>query len=52
MDPTVAVAALGFAATVGGAWLTGNAQRQSARDARIIDAKVKTFGECSARLYE
>lgn len=52
MDATVAIAGMGFVATLGGAWLTGNAQRQAARDERMLDAKVRTFGECSASLYE
>lgn len=52
MEATVAIAAMGFIATLGGAWLTGNAQRQAARDERLLDAKVRTFGECSASLYE
>ena len=52
MDATISIAAMGFAATLGGALLTGNAQRQAARDERILDAKVRIFGECSANLYE
>ena len=52
MDPTVAIAGMGFIATLYGAWLTGNAQRQAVRDERMLDAKVRTFGECSASLYE
>lgn len=52
MDATVAIAAMGFIATLGGAWVVGNAQRQAARDERMLDAKVRCFGECSASLYE
>lgn len=43
---------MGFAATLGGAWVTGMAQRQTARDARMLDAKLRTYEECSASLYE
>lgn len=52
MDATVAIAAMGFVATLAGAWLTGNAHRQAARDERMLDAKVRCFGDCSASLYE
>ncbi|MBA4608604.1 hypothetical protein H1W00_08970 [Aeromicrobium sp. Marseille-Q0843] len=52
MDATIAVAAMGFLATLSGAWLAGRGQREAVRDERILDAKLTTFGECSASLYE
>lgn len=49
---TVLVAGMGFVATLLAAWLTGLLQRRNALDERILDAKVRIFGECSASLYE
>lgn len=49
---TVLVAGMGFVATLVGAWLTGGLQRRNARDERLLDAKVRVFGECSVSLYE
>lgn len=49
---TVLVAGMGFGATLLAAWLTGLLQRRTARDERILDAKVRVFGECSASLFE
>lgn len=52
MDATVIVAAMGFAATLLAAWLSARLQRQGDREGRILDARVRTYGECSASLYE
>lgn len=52
MVATVIVAALGFASTVLGAWLTARSHRQGDREGRILDAKVRIYGECSDSLYE
>jgi len=52
MIATVAVAAMGFAATVLAAWLNGRSQRQVDREGRILDAKVRSYGACSESLYE
>lgn len=49
---TVLVAGMGFVATLLAAWLTGLLQRRTARDERILDAKVRVFGECSVSLFE
>ena len=43
---------MGFLATLGAAWLTASAQRQAVRDERMLEAKLRAFGECSESLYE
>ena len=52
MDATVIVAAMGFAATVLAAWATSRWQRQGDRESRILDAKLRVYGDCSGSLYE
>ncbi|WP_248579537.1 hypothetical protein [Nocardioides sp. InS609-2] len=52
MDATVIVAAMGLAATLLATWLTARSQRRVDREGRILDAKVRTYGECSESLYE
>lgn len=52
MDATVIVAAMGFVATLVGTWLSARSQRQGDREGRILDARVRTYGECSDSLYE
>jgi hypothetical protein len=52
MDDTVIVAAMGLAATLLATWFTARSQRQVDREGRILDAKVRTYGECSESLYE
>jgi hypothetical protein len=52
MDATVVVAAMGFTATLLAAWLSARLQRQGDREGRILDARVRTYGECSDSLYE
>jgi hypothetical protein len=52
MDATVIVAAMGFVATLLGTWLTARSQRQGDREGRILDARVRVYGECSDSLYE
>jgi hypothetical protein len=52
MDPTVVVAAMGFAATFFGAWLTAHFQHRSDRDGRILEARLRVYGDCSDSLFE
>src|SRR4051794_2576430 len=52
MDSTVIVAALGFTATIVASSLTARSQRQGDREGRILEAQVRTYGECSASLFE
>jgi len=52
MDSTVVVAAMGFAATLLGTWLTARSQQQRDREGRILDARVRIYGECADSLYE
>ena len=52
MDTTVAVAAMGFATTLLATWMTGRFQGRADRDGRILEARVRVYGECSDSLYE
>jgi hypothetical protein len=52
MNATVAVAALGFASTLVGSWLSAHLQRRGARAAQILDARVRVYGDCATNLYE
>src|SRR4051794_27287426 len=52
MDSTVVIAAMGFISTLVGAGLAARWQRLSARETRLLDAKVRAYGECAAALYE
>ena len=52
MDTTVVVAGMGFGATLVGTWMSGRLQRRAALDERMLEAKVRTYGDCSSSLYE
>jgi hypothetical protein len=52
MDATVAVAAMGFVSTILGVWLSARWQRKGAREAQILEAQVRVYGDCAAALYE
>lgn len=52
MNSTVAVAALGFLATLAGSWLTAHLQHRSDRDGRILEARLRVYGDCSETLFE
>jgi hypothetical protein len=52
MNATVVVAAMGFVSTILGAWLAAHWQHRGTRELRILDAKVRTYGDCAATLYE
>jgi len=52
MDSTVVVAAMGYVATLLGAWLTVRMQLRGDRSGRLLDAKVRIYGECADALYE
>lgn len=52
MDATITIAAMGFAATLLAAWFSARSQRQGDRQGRILEARVRTYGECSETLYE
>lgn len=52
MDDTIVVAGMGLLATVAAAWLSAGFQRRSVREDRLLEAKVRVYGECSSSLYE
>lgn len=52
MDATVVIAAMGYVATLLGAWLTVRMQLRGDRSGRLLDAKVRIYGECADALYE
>ena len=52
MDSTVIVAALGLASTLTGTWLTARLQQRGDREGRILDARVRVYGEVTDALYE
>src|SRR4051794_4057013 len=52
MDSTIVIAAMGFAATLLAAWLSARLQRQGDRGGRILDARMRSYGECSDSLFE
>ncbi|MFI5730278.1 hypothetical protein ACIA49_09175 [Kribbella sp. NPDC051587] len=52
MDSTVAVAAMGFVATIGGVALSAYWQRSSAREAQMLAAQVQVYGACVEALHE
>ncbi|GAA5038817.1 hypothetical protein [Actinopolymorpha pittospori] len=52
MDSTVVVAAMGFASTLLGVWLAAYWQRRSNREIRILDAKVRVYGDCATAMYD
>lgn len=52
MIGTVVVAALGLGSTLLAAWLTSRSHRRGEREGRILDAKVRIYGECASSLYE
>jgi len=52
MDATVVVAAMGFVATLSAAGLTARSQRRGDREGRLVDARVRIYGECAVSLNE
>lgn len=52
MDSTVVVAAMGFVATLVGAWISAHLQRRLDRDGRILEARLHVYGDCSDSLFE
>jgi hypothetical protein len=52
MDATVAVAALGFAATLLAAWLTARWQTRGLVETELVTARVAAYGDCAEALYE
>jgi hypothetical protein len=52
MDATVLVAALGFAATLAGAFLGARLQREVNRETQVLQSKLEVYKECSTSLYE
>lgn len=52
MDSTVIVAGMGLMATILAASLTSISQRRGERDSRILEARVRVYGDCSESLYE
>lgn len=49
---TLVGGAIGLVGTVVGIVVSQVLQRKGARDAQILDAKVRVFGECTEALYE
>jgi len=52
MNETVAIAAMGYLATLSAAGFAAWWRGKSDRQGRILDAKVQVYGECSLSLYE
>lgn len=52
MYTTVVVAALGVAGTLFAPLVTARLQRRASLEARVLDARLRTYGECVANLYE
>jgi len=52
MDSTVVVAGLGFAATLLSVWITAHFQTESNIAGRMLDARLRVYGECADSLYE
>lgn len=52
MDATVAVAAMGFITALLSVWLTARLQGRSEREGRIMEARLRVYGDCSDSLFE
>ena len=52
MESTVAVAGMGFAAALLSVWLTAHFQSRSDRAGRILEARLRVYGDCSDSLFE
>lgn len=52
MDSTVLVAGMGLFATLLGVLLTARLQGRSDREGRILDARIRVYGDCARELYE
>lgn len=52
MDSTVVVAGMGFVAALLSVWLTAHFQRRSDREGRILEARLRVYGDCADSLYE
>ncbi|KHL13255.1 UNVERIFIED_CONTAM: hypothetical protein LK11_32645 [Mumia flava] len=46
------VAGMGFVAALLSAWLGARLQRKSDRDVRMLEARLRVYGECADSLYE
>ncbi len=49
---TIIVAGMGLTATLVATWLSGEFARRKDRDNRVLDAKLRVYGECAEGLYE
>ena len=52
MDSTVVVAGMGFMTALLSVWLTARLQHRSERDGRILEARLRVYGDCSDSLFE
>lgn len=52
MDATVVIAALGFGTTLLGVWMTARFQHRADREGRLLEARLRIYGECSDSLFE
>lgn len=52
MDSTAFVAALGLMSTLVAGWFSASWQRRANREDRILEAKVRVYGECATALYD
>lgn len=52
MNPTIVIAAMGFATTLLATMMSAHLQRNGDREARLLEARVCVYGECSDSLYE
>ena len=52
MDATVVVAGMGFVTALLTVWLTARLQGRSQRDVRMLEARLRVYGDCADSLYE
>ena len=52
MNATVVVACMGFVAALLSVWLTAHFQHRSDRDGRILEARLRVYGDCADSLFE
>ena len=52
MDATVVVAGMGFVTALLSVWLTARFQHRSERDGRMLDARLRVYGDCADSLFE
>lgn len=52
MDSTAVVAVSGLISTMVAGWFSASWQRRANREDRLLEARVRTYGDCAIALYE